>query len=51
MIRTSKATFYKETIEKYKNDPRELVKCSKDLRVKNVNQKIKFDIKTLILKM
>ena len=37
MIRNSKTTFYKETIQKCKNDPRELVKCFNDLGVKNVN--------------
>ena len=33
MIRNSKTTFYKETIHKCKNDPRELVKCFNDLGV------------------
>ena len=37
MIRDSKTTFYKETIQKCKNDPHELVKCFIDLGVKNVN--------------
>ena len=37
MIRNSKTTFYKETIHKCKNDPRELVKCFNDLGVKNVD--------------
>ena len=37
LIRNSKTTFYKETIQKYKNDPRELVKCFNDLGVQNIN--------------
>ena len=37
MIRNSKTTFYKETIQKCKNDPRELVNCFNDLGVQNVN--------------
>ena len=37
MIQKSKTTFYKETIDTCKNDPRELVKCFNELGVKNVN--------------
>ena len=36
MIRNSKTTFYKETVHKCKNDPRELIKCFNDLGVENV---------------
>ena len=38
LIKQSKTTFYKETIDKCKNDPRELVKCFNELGVKNVNR-------------
>ena len=41
MIRNSKTTFYRETIEKCKNYPRELVKFVNDLRVKNHDKKKK----------
>ena len=37
MIQKSKTTFYKETIDTCKNDPRALVKCFNELGVKNVN--------------
>ena len=37
MIRNSKTTFYKETIQKCKNDPLELVKCFNAIGFKNVN--------------
>ena len=38
LIKQSKTTFYKETIDKCKNDPRELGKCFNELGVKNVNR-------------
>ena len=37
MMQKSKVTFYKETIDTCKKDPRELVKCFNELGVKNVN--------------
>ena len=37
MIQKRKTTFYKETIDTCKNDPRELVRCFNELGVKNVN--------------
>ena len=38
LIKQSKTTFYNETIDKCKNDPRELVKRFNELGVKNVNR-------------
>ena len=38
LIKQSKTAFYNETIDKCKNDPRELVKCFNELGVKNVNR-------------
>ena len=38
LTKQSKTTFYKETIDKCKNDPRELVKCFNELEVKNGNR-------------
>ena len=38
LIKQSKITCYKETIDKCKNDRRELVKCFNELGVKNVNR-------------
>ena len=38
LIKQSKTTFYKETIDKCKNDPGELAKCFNGLGVENVNR-------------
>ena len=38
LIKQSETTFYKETIDKCKNNPRELVKCLNEIGVKNVNR-------------
>ena len=37
MIQKNKTTFYKESIDICKNDPRELVKCFNELGVTNIN--------------